>query len=394
MPIGKTKQTAVLLGGVGLLLAAIGVIVSLFLLNRPQDIRQQAAVEGGTAQIKITPTTANLKSGESTTATVSFSTEGTWIEGLTVQLQYPYTGDQSPLTASELTIDPALEASGRFNCSVKKIVSTTNPITIDVGCTTIAGYSNETFTDLFSFKLTATDAVVANPITVSFVADKTVIATAGEDIAAIPTSKLVVTLPQSATTEKKMNIQFSAQCNPSELNVNATLTDSANAPLENITVTFTFNQQQQTDQTDSSGRAAAVFTYDAAGSYSLLVEAQGLTSHTSTVQIAECSEPTPTPTPTPTATPISGTLSCDSACSTDSDCAYGYECYGGRCRNSSCQSDTTCQCETVEVASASSATELPVTGSFDRTVALLLIGGLLTLGGAQVLVGRYSRLQE
>lgn len=56
------------------------------------------------------------------------------------------------------------------------------------------------------------------------------------------------------------------------------------------------------------------------------------------------SAPVPTSTPTPAATGEQN--SCGGTCGSDSNCANGLVCYGGYCRNSSCQSDTDCICST------------------------------------------------
>lgn len=388
MPSDLRKNKALLFGGIGLVLAAIGVIVSLILINQPQDTRQQAAVIGGTAEVRITPATVTLQPGKATTATVAFSTKGSLIQGLSIQLQYAYVGTTLPLDPTDLKMEPTLEALGKFACTVKQINKTSNPVTIDFSCTMPTGYSNTNFTDLFTFVLTAGTAGTDAPVVISFNPQNTIIAQGGQDIAAIPTDSLTVTLPKPAvTTQKKMGIKYAAQCNPSELKVSATLTDNENKPFNDTNVKFSFNNQNAEKRTDTKGEASVTMTYATAGSYPLIVNADGYTEQRSTIVIAAC--PTPTPTPAPTATP-SAKVSCNGNCSTSVACDTGLTCYSGRCRSASCQSDTTCLCKTTNVASTSSTTQLPVSGSFDRTLAMLLVGGLLTLGGIQVLVGRGS----
>ncbi|MBP7875444.1 hypothetical protein KA012_00425 [Candidatus Woesebacteria bacterium] len=405
MPASPQKNKALLFGGIGLVLAAIGVIISLVLLNKPQDTRNKAAVEGGTAKVQISPTVATLKPGEKTTATVSFTTEGTWIQGLAVQLSYPYTGAQPPLVASDIKIDPTVEASGRFNCSIKNIVATSSPVTINFGCNTTAGYSNTGFTDLFTFTLTAGTTGTDAPIPITFNTSQTIIAEAGQDIAAIPTSSLTVSLPkQDAVTQKNMTIAYTTKCNPAILEASALLRTAGDQPSVDSLVKFSFNNQNLEKRTGSDGKAVVSFSYAAAGSYVLVVNADGFTEQRNTVAITACpaatatptpepvatATPTPTPaaTPTPTPTQSVNTVSCNGICTTNSNCAAGLSCYSGRCRSTSCQSDATCQCQASNVASTSGTTQLPTTGSFDRAVALLLIGGLLTIGGIQVLLGR------
>lgn len=383
MPSSGTKHKALLFGGIGLLLAAIGVIASLILMNRPQDTRQKAATETGTAQVKITPATATIQPSQSTTSTVSFTTNGRVIQAIAVELNYAFSGSEPPMIASDIVIDPTIVVSG-VECAVKTISDSVSPVKIEVGCNIANGFSTETFRDLFTFKLTAGPDGSDNPIPITFNTANTIIADSGEDIAAIPTGNLTVTLPApAADTQKQMDVTYSADCNTSKLDVTATLTDGDDEPIVGNNVRFSFNNQNLEKVTDADGEAFVEFTFTDAGTYLLKINAEGFAEKQQNIQIAAC--PTSTPTPTPTQT-----VSCNGNCTTNSDCISSLYCYSGRCRSASCQSDTTCQCQTTNVASTSSTTQLPTTGSFDRTIVLLLIGGLLTLGGFQVLVGRSS----
>lgn len=388
MPSGVIKHKALIFGGIGLLLAAIGVIASLVLMNLPQDVRQKAATETGTAQIKISPATATIQPGQSTTATVSFNTAGQVIQGIAVELNYAYSGTVPPMVASEIVVDPTMSSSG-FACDTKTITDTVSPVKIEVGCTITNGFSSETFRDLFRFKLTAGADGSDNPIPVTFNTTNTIIAKGLDDIAAIPTGNLTVTLPPPAVS-KQMDIAYSAKCNPSKLEVVATLTNGDGSPVTGTNVRFNFDNQNLEKVTDADGDAFVVFTYSSAGSYVLTINADGFTEQRNTVQISACAAATPTPTPTPTPA-IDGTISCNGSCLIDSDCISSLFCYSGQCRSASCQSDTTCQCLGSDVGSTT--TELPTTGSLDRTIVLLLIGGLLTVGGLQVLLGRGSHTE-
>lgn len=385
MPSSATKKRALLFGGIGLVLAAIGVVVSFILMNQSQDVRQKAATSTGTGVVSIDPTTETLDPGDTTTATVSFSTEGATINGLTVRLSFPYTGTL-PLKLADLEIDPAISGPGGLTCNVTSITDTSSPVILDVGCTTSTGYTNTELTDLFTFSLTAGENGTTAPVQISFESAHTVMTVSAEDIAAIPSTSLTVTLPQpeEEVGEKTMDITFLASCDPNELEVTASLADANDDPMVGNKVRFTFNNQNKEQNSDTDGEAGAVFSYATAGSYTLKVNSDGFNEVTETIEIDACPavEATPTPTPAPTL------ISCNGACSSSTSCAAGLTCYSGRCRSVSCQSDTTCRCQTTNVASTSGATSLPQTGSFDRTLALILIGGLLTVGGVQMLLGR------
>lgn len=101
--------------------------------------------------------------------------------------------------------------------------------------------------------------------------------------------------------------------------------------------------------------------------------------------------PSPTPTATPTATPTStpsasptatpGLTSCNGSCVANRDCATNLSCIEGKCRDYRCSTDTTCTCQTSQVATTSS---LPETG-FDQTLTMFMLGMLFLLGGGQLL---------
>ena len=88
-----------------------------------------------------------------------------------------------------------------------------------------------------------------------------------------------------------------------------------------------------------------------------------------TLDMTQCSQPvsctalsfaisTPTPTPTPTPGPAN---SCGGTCGSDNNCASGFYCNNGYCRNPNCPSDTDCNCATPTPTSTSVATSTPRT---------------------------------
>lgn len=82
---------------------------------------------------------------------------------------------------------------------------------------------------------------------------------------------------------------------------------------------------------------------------------------------------------TPTPTPV---LSCNSVCSTNSDCPSSMNCVDSACRNPSCAGSTNCICQTTSTPTPTPTPEtLPRSGAIDDTLKLVGAGvGALLLG--------------
>lgn len=184
----------------GVLIVIFGVLVGMQLLQQPQDNRQKAAVAGGTAKLTIKPTSMGLNLNETKTVTVSVSTEGTTIDGITVRLVYPFSGAEAPLKPDAIKLTSTLEGQQVFNCLVKKAAAVGTQMQIDFGCVATNGFTSSAYTDLFTFTLTGVKNFSSQPITISFDATATKISKSGQDIAAIPTGTLVVTMNAPAAT--------------------------------------------------------------------------------------------------------------------------------------------------------------------------------------------------
>ncbi len=169
-------------------------------MQQPQDNRQKAAVAEGTAKLTIKPTSMGLNLNETKTVTVSVSTEGTTIDGITVRLVYPFSGTEAPLKPDAIRLSPTLEGQQVFNCLVKKAAAVGTQMQIDFGCVAANGFTSATYTDLFTFTVSAVRDFSVQPITISFDATATKISKSGQDIAAIPTGTLVVSMNAPAAT--------------------------------------------------------------------------------------------------------------------------------------------------------------------------------------------------
>ena len=94
------------------------------------------------------------------------------------------------------------------------------------------------------------------------------------------------------------------------------------------------------------------------------------------------STPTPTASATPTPTSSGEPNSCGGTCGSNSNCASGYYCYNGYCRNPSCPEDTDCVCPGSTTTTSASPTEasLPQSGTNWPTFAGVGLGILIVFG--------------
>ena len=139
---------AFLIGGLG---------VSLVLVNREQDIRNQASTSMGTAMVSISPTGGSIAAGSSLPVTVSLDTAGNIISAVAVRLNYTYSGTAPGITAENIQIDPAFLTGGDWICPVKKFTTAGGKANIDIACanTSTTGYSSNSIISLATFSLTA-----------------------------------------------------------------------------------------------------------------------------------------------------------------------------------------------------------------------------------------------
>lgn len=111
-----------------------------------------------------------------------------------------------------------------------------------------------------------------------------------------------------------------------------------------------------------------------------------ITATTGTPTPTPTPSPTPTPTPTPTATPTPTPTpkqysSCNNTCTTDADCQSGLICASNSCRNPSCTGQSTCQCQVV-YNSPTPTPPPPVSCNNACTLNTDCSAGLVCVGGA------------
>lgn len=134
-------------------------------------------------------------------------------------------------------------------------------------------------------------------------------------------------------------------------------------------------------------------------------------SPTPTVSPTVTPSPLPSATPGPTATPQPALLTCNGACTADTNCQTGLACVGGFCRNPSCSTEYSCTCpqpatptQVVQqsaptqapqyIAAAPTNTPIPTvapkmlpTGPGDTFIKVGIIGAALALVGGLLIFG-------
>lgn len=94
----------------------------------------------------------------------------------------------------------------------------------------------------------------------------------------------------------------------------------------------------------------------------------------------------PTENPTPTQTPVAGEPnSCGGTCGSNSNCASGFFCYDGYCRNPSCPSEADCNCPAGATPTSTPVQEsMPQSGTNWPTIVSILLG-IITVGTSLIL---------
>lgn len=153
-PQNGDKKKKYIITGVVLFVLIAGLIAGLILVGSRQLFRQEAAVEGGVATVSITPTQSTIAAGETISANVYFNTTGHEVSSMTVQLEYPFTGADPPITVSDnIQIDPALVAED-WNFPIKTVTTVGNKIVIKIGGYNQFGYTSEGDTKLATLTFT------------------------------------------------------------------------------------------------------------------------------------------------------------------------------------------------------------------------------------------------
>lgn len=297
MKLELLKNKSLIWSTIGVLVLIIGIVVALQLIPEEQDIRQEAAVEGGVAQIRIEPGTLSAAVGESKKATVSINTADIEINGISTVLTYnipeSFQAGDPPVAIENITMQTPFGTTP-WNCSnlVEKVG---NKVQFEVNCYATGPYTTGgSFVPIFEFDVKGV-APTPEQVVLSFDPTNTIISRVGDsgpggqvirDILDIPTSVLRVTVTGSTTPPADKKITLTAPtltCEAAEFTVSAEVTEGT-AKKAGVALTFTYNDQTKAATTNDQGVATATFT-KAATDMNVTATAAGYTTGTAAVAL-------------------------------------------------------------------------------------------------------------
>lgn len=290
----------------------------------------------------------------------------------------------SSLVVSQATLTPAFSGTTtNYSSSVANSISSIT-VTPTVADTTATVKVNGTAVSSGTASSAQSLNVGSNTITTEVTAGD---GTTKKSYVIVITRAAAEQAASSSNSSSTINLTSTQTCNPNEFKAKIEVKEN-NQAKANVITEFEFNKEKKNGTTNASGIAEVTFPLPAPGSYSLIAKPQGFADKTATVSITACTAQNTTSNNTTTNTT---TVQCNQTCNATKVCATGLSCVGGLCRNTRCQTDSTCTCASgANLASQSGTTTLPSSGSVDKTLALFLIGSLLMLGGGQILVARFS----
>ncbi len=187
MPARKTIAAVVVI-----LVAIGGFVAGLYLLRQRQELREEAAVPGGQAEVSLFPEVGDFNVGDTFPVSIFFNTANIAASGVSVLLTYPYSGATPEFVASDIEINSVLLSSGDWTCPTRKVSAQSGSVEIEIGCANVSagGFSTNADTLLATFNMTVERVPVVEPVVLRFDSSKSVITqkTDGQDILLIPVS--------------------------------------------------------------------------------------------------------------------------------------------------------------------------------------------------------------
>lgn len=176
-----------------IILVAVGGFVSgLMLLRDRQELREEAAVPGGTATVTIEPATGSFNVGDNFTSTIYFNPANVAISGVAVRLKYPYSGSSPAVVAETITINSALLSSGEWTCPIKNASQEASEVLIDISCVnqSQSGFVSNQQVKLADINFSVNSEPSVSPLTMRFDNAESIITrkSDGSDILLIPSS--------------------------------------------------------------------------------------------------------------------------------------------------------------------------------------------------------------
>ena len=114
-----------------------GLVAGILLVGQKQFFRQKASVSGGVAKVYISPESKTVSVGETFSAKIYIDSSGIAISALTIQLEYPYTSSEPPISVTDVQINSALAVENNWDFPIKSITTSGGKVLVR-----IAGFSN------------------------------------------------------------------------------------------------------------------------------------------------------------------------------------------------------------------------------------------------------------
>jgi len=185
----------VILSILGILILIGGAIAGVILIRQQQELREEAAVPGGQAEVSIFPASADHNVGATFPVSIYYNTKGIAIASIKVRLMYPFSGASPEVstTAEDIEISDALLTSTDWNCPTKKVETEGGNVIIEVSCANLSATGGATAVDnlLATINFTVNRTPVINPVVMTFDRSQSQIIqkSNGQDILGIPTGE-------------------------------------------------------------------------------------------------------------------------------------------------------------------------------------------------------------
>jgi hypothetical protein len=147
-----------------------GFVAGLILLQERQELREEAAVPDGQAQVSISPETGTYDAGDTIEASVHFNPANIAISGVAVRLLYPFSGDTPEVSVSDITINSALLSTGDWTCPTQNSTQQGGSVVVDIACanTSATGFVADTDTLLANINFQVDRLPQVSPLVVRF----------------------------------------------------------------------------------------------------------------------------------------------------------------------------------------------------------------------------------
>src|SRR3989344_4595789 len=175
-----------------IIVAVGGFVAGLVLLRERQELREEASVPTGQAEVSISPETGDYEVGDTINSSIYFNPANIAISGVAVRLTYPFSGTTPEVSVSSIEANSTLLSSGDWTCPIQNSSLSGGNVVVDISCTNTSafGFTANTATLLANLTLRVDRTPSVSPLVIRFDPAESIITrkTNNEDILLIPTS--------------------------------------------------------------------------------------------------------------------------------------------------------------------------------------------------------------